>query len=275
TLGLLSILRSVSPFSVLLWGLSNLHSYKFLLFCVLLLAFCVSLCGNALIIILVSYSKTLKSPMYLFLLQLSLCDILLSIDSVPSTLYVVLKEGGTMSLAGCVIQFIFFVISEGSECLLLTVMSYDRYLAICNPLHYASIMGSGICQKLSILAWTPSFLYSLVLSVSISSLHFCGPNIIDHFFCDLAPILDLSCSDVSFIQMETKLLTVPAVVFPFLVIGISYVFIVKSILNILSLSGRQKAFFTCSSHLTAVCLYYGTVIVAYIFSSLTALADYE
>ncbi|XP_077327812.1 olfactory receptor 11L1-like [Lithobates pipiens] len=246
-------------------GFQNLHNYKFLLFCLLLLAFCVSLCGNALIIILVFYSKNLKSPMYSFLSQLSLCDLLLSIDSIPSTLHVVLKEGGTMSLAGCIIQYIFFVLSECSEGLLLTVMSYDRYLAICNPLHYASTMGGGLCQKLSIMAWTPSFIYSLILSVSIGGLNFCGPNIIDHFFCDLAPILDLSCSDVFFIQMQIKLLCVPGVLFPFLAIVISYVYIAKAILKMSSLSGRQKAFFTCSSHLTAVCLYYGTVIVAYIF----------
>nr|DBA29687.1 TPA: hypothetical protein GDO54_005750 [Pyxicephalus adspersus] len=248
-------------------GFQNLRYYKFFLFCLLLLTFCVSIFGNVLIIMLVSYSKNLKSPMYLFLSQLSLCDILLSIDSVPNTLDVVLKEGESISLAGCVVQFISFVISEGSECLLLTVMSYDRYLAICNPLHYASIMGDGLCLKLSIMSWTPSFIYSIVLSISISSLNFCGPNIIDHFFCDLAPILDLSCSDVSFIQNEATFLSIPAVVCPFLVVVISYVYIAKAILNISSLSGRKKAFLTCSSHLTAVCLYYGTVIVAYTFLS--------
>ncbi|DBA13550.1 TPA: hypothetical protein GDO54_018634 [Pyxicephalus adspersus] len=248
-------------------GFQNLRYYKFFLFCLLLLTFCVSIFGNVLIIMLVSYSKNLKSPMYLFLSQLSLCDILLSIDSVPNTLDVVLKEGESISLAGCVVQFISFVISEGSECLLLTVMSYDRYLAICNPLHYASIMGDGLCLKLSIMSWTPSFIYSIVLSISISSLNFCGPNIIDHFFCDLAPILDLSCSDVSFIQNEATFLSIPAVVCPFLVVVISYVYIAKAIMNISSLSGRKKAFLTCSSHLTAVCLYYGTVIVAYTFLS--------
>ncbi|XP_018415313.1 PREDICTED: olfactory receptor 5V1-like [Nanorana parkeri] len=213
--------------------------------------------------ILVSYSKNLRSPMYFFLSQLSLCDILLSIDSVPNTLNVIINEGGTMYLAGCIIQYIIFLMSESSECLLLTVMSYDRYLAICSPLHYGSIMGDTFCKKLSVVCWTPSFIYSLILSASLSSLYFCGPNTIDHFFCDLDPILKLSCSDVSFIHVEAKVLSVPAVVCPFLIIMASYICIVNAVLNISSFSGRQKAFFTCSSHLTVVCLYYGTVIAVY------------
>ncbi|KAM5171656.1 olfactory receptor 11L1-like [Mantella aurantiaca] len=235
--------------AVLLLGFQGLHSYRFLLFGFLLLAFCVSLCGNVLIIMLVSYSKNLKSPMYFFLSQLSLCDILLSIDSGPTTLKVVLNEGGTISLARCILQYTFFVISECSECLLLTVMSYDRYLAICNPLHYTLIMGDGLSEKLSLMSWAPSAFYSFILSASISNLNICGPSIIDHFFCDLDPILQLSCSDVFFIQIEAKVLSVPAVVCPFLIIMASYICIGKAVLRISSFSGRKKAFFTCSSHL--------------------------
>nr|DBA29688.1 TPA: hypothetical protein GDO54_005751 [Pyxicephalus adspersus] len=251
--------------TVLILGFPNLHDCRYLLFYLLLLAFCVSICGNVFLIMMVSHDKNLKSPMYFFLSQLSICDILLSIDSVPNTLVVVLKEGGSMSLAGCILQYTFFVISECSECLLLTVMSYDRYLAICNPLHYASMMGDGLCKVLSFMCWTLSIFYSLVLSSSISSLYFCGPNTIDHFFCDLDPILKLSCSDVFFIQIEAKVLSIPAVVCPFLFIIVSYIYIVIAVLNISSISGRQKAFLTCSSHLTVVCLYYGTVIAVYIF----------
>ncbi|XP_040197829.1 olfactory receptor 11L1-like [Rana temporaria] len=251
--------------TVFLVGFQNLHSYKYSLFCLLVLTFCVSICGNALILTLVSYSKNLKSPMYFFLTQLSICDIMLSIDSVPVTLHVVVEEGGTISLVGCILQYTFFVFSEASECLILTMMSYDRYLAICNPLHYTSIMGDKLRWKLSIISWTSSFIYFLIFYSSISSLNFCGPNIIDHFFCDLAPILELSCSDVSFIQIEAKVLIFPAAVIPFLIIMISYVYIVNAVLNISSFLGRQKAFFTCTSHLTVVCFYYGTLMAVYVF----------
>ncbi|XP_068129350.1 olfactory receptor 10AG1-like [Hyperolius riggenbachi] len=215
------------------------------------------------IITLVSYSKSLQSPMYFFLSQLAICDLSLSIDCVPNTLYVVLNEGGNISFAGCLLQWIFFLISECTECLLLTVMAYDRYLAICHPLHYTSITGHGLCKKLAILSWLPSLVYALISCLSVSSLHFCGLNTIDHFFCDLAPILALSCSDISFMQVEAKVLMVPAAICPFLIIMISYIFIVIAILKMSSISGRKKAFFTCSSHLTVVCLYYGTVMVAY------------
>ncbi|XP_072259192.1 olfactory receptor 11L1-like [Pyxicephalus adspersus] len=250
---------------VLIFGFQNLEDNKYSLFCLLLLTFCVTICGNSLIIILVSCSKNLKYPMYFFLSQLSICDILLSITIGPITLDVVLNDGGTISLAGCILQYIIFLMSECSECNFLTVMSYDRYLAICNPLHYASIMENGLCKYLSFMCWTLSILYSLILSSSIKSLYFCGPNTIDHFFCDLDPLLKLSCSDVSFIHMEAIVLSVPGVVCPFLIIMASYICIVNAVLNISSVSGRQKAFFTCSSHLTVVCLYYGTVIAVYMF----------
>ncbi|XP_068129353.1 olfactory receptor 11L1-like [Hyperolius riggenbachi] len=249
--------------TIFLLGFQNLQSYKYLLFCLLLLTFCVTICGNVLIITLVFYSKNLQSPMYFFLSQLALCDILLSGDSLPNTLYVVLNEGGIISFPGCIIQYLFFVISECTECLLLTVMSYDRYLAICNPLHYTSIMESGLCQKLAIMSWLPGITYSTISTLSISTLHFCGLNTIDHFFCDLAPILQLSCSDVSFMYLEAQILTVPAMVCPLLITVVSYIYVVRAILKISSASGRQKAFFTCSSHLTVVCIYYGTVMAAY------------
>ncbi|CAH2272528.1 olfactory receptor 11L1-like, partial [Pelobates cultripes] len=201
----------------------------------------------------------LQSPMYLFLAQLSVSDIFLITNIVPSTLHIVLGDGGTMSFAGCLVQFYVFSVSETFECLLLTLMAYDRYLAICNPLHYSSLMKHAICIKLIIMSWLLSFSIILIDTISISRLHFCGPNIIDHFFCDLSPLLSLSCSDTSIIMLEVSIMSIPVVIFPLIIIIISYAYIVLTILEISSSKGRWKTFVTCSSHLTVVSIYYGTL----------------
>nr|DBA29669.1 TPA: hypothetical protein GDO54_005733 [Pyxicephalus adspersus] len=220
--------------------------------------------GNLMIIVLVSYNKTLQSPMYFFLTQLSTNDILLTTVIIPNTLYVSLNDVGTISFAGCITQFYFFGASETSECLLLTVMSYDRYLAICNPLRYSVLMDRWLCLKLVIVSWILSFSAILIDTLSLSRLEYCRSNIIDHFFCDLDPLLEISCSDTYFLQLEVSLLSTPLVVMPFLMIVISYVFIIFSILKIQSKAGRKKAFSTCSSHLTVVCLFYGALISVYV-----------
>lgn len=214
------------------------------------------------IIILVFCSKTLQSPMYFFLTQLSTNDILLTSAIVPNTLYVSLNDGATISFAACITQFYFFCASEISECLLLTVMSYDRYLAICNPLRYSVLMNRGLCLKLIIASWMLSF--SLIDIVSLSKLEFCKSNIIDHFFCDLGPLMNISCSDTYFLQLEVTLLSIPLVIIPFIMLVISYAYIIFAILKIQSKSGRQKTFSTCSSHLSVVIMFYGTLIGIYV-----------
>ncbi|XP_077329854.1 olfactory receptor 1468-like isoform X2 [Lithobates pipiens] len=227
--------------------------------------YCVTISGNLFIVVLVHLSKTLQSPMYLFITQLSLLDIILSTDILPNLLYIILHDGCTMSLAGCITQFFFFVHAEVSEFFLLTVMSYDRYLAICKPLHYNSIMNQTICIKSVIIIWVLSFKITLSDSASLCSLYYCGPNIIHHFFCDFEPILELSCSDTSWIHIQTNVIGFFCVVAPFILIVISYIYIVLAILKIKSLAGRWKAFTTCSSHLTVVCIFYGTIVAVYMF----------
>ncbi|KAM5171709.1 olfactory receptor 10AG1-like [Mantella aurantiaca] len=202
--------------------------------------------------------------MYFFITQLSLLDIFLSTDILPNLLHIILHDECIMSLSGCIIQFSFFTNAEASECLLLTVMSYDRFLAICRPLHYNSIINQSVCTRSMIIIWLLGFKVMLVESISLCNLYYCGPNIIDHFFCDFEPILELSCSDTSWIHIQTYVIGFFIVTVPFLIIVISYIYIVLTILKIKSITGRQKAFTTCSSHLTTVCIYYGTVIIVYL-----------
>ncbi|XP_075061725.1 olfactory receptor 11L1-like [Mixophyes fleayi] len=250
--------------TIILLGFQYMGNFKVPFFTLLLVIYCVTLGGNFLIITLVSYSKNLQSPMYFFLTQLSISDIMLTIDIVPNMLHTVLNDGATISLTGCITQFYFFVTSEASESFLLTVMSYDRYLAICKPLHYIYVMNSTICLKIIVISWLLSFFASLILTFILSQLPFCGPNIIDHFFCDFTPIVELSCSDTSLVQMVSTFLCIPSIIIPIFLIMFSYTYIVLSISKISSTTGRWRSFSTCSSHLTVVSIFYGTLIATYV-----------
>ncbi|XP_040198066.1 olfactory receptor 1J4-like [Rana temporaria] len=235
-----------------------------LLFTLVLIIYIVTICGNFLIVMLVYYSKTLHSPMYFFLSQLSISDIMLTTDISPNMLNIALHERTSISFSGCITQFYVFSTIEAFECFLLTVMSYDRYLAICSPLHYTSIMKQSLCIKLVLASWIFSCSMALIPTLSISQLEFCGSNVIDYLFCDFNALVELSSSDTSKIQIEATLLSFPVLILPFLVIVVSYTYIVLTILKMSSFSGRLKSFSTCSSHLTVVFIFYGTLISAYL-----------
>ncbi|XP_073480360.1 olfactory receptor 1468-like [Aquarana catesbeiana] len=213
---------------------------------------------------LIYYSKTLHSPMYFFLSQLSISDIMLTTDISPNMLNIVLHERTSIPFSGCIFQYFFYSSVEAFECFLLTVMSYDRYLAICSPLHYASIMKQTLCIKLVLESWLLSCSMAFIVALSLCQLEFCGPNVIDHFYCDLNPLLELSCSDTSNVRMEAILLCFLVLILPFLLIAVSYTYIVVTLLKISSFSGRLKSFSTCSSHLTVVFIFYGTLIAMYL-----------
>ncbi|XP_068129372.1 olfactory receptor 1500-like [Hyperolius riggenbachi] len=247
----------------ILLGFQSVKNIWMLFFCLFLLIYCLTICGNFLIIMLVLSCKNLQSPMYIFLTQLSMNDILLITDIVPNMLHMFLKEHGTITFMGCVTQLYFFSASETLECLLLTVMSYDRYVAICNPFHYNSIMNTAFSLKLGVTSWAFSFTVILIDILTISNLKFCDSNIIDHYFCDLAPLLEISCSDTYIVRLEASVLSGPVIVFPCLIIVVSYIHIITTVVRIPSNIGRQKAFSTCISHLTVVSIFYGSLFGVY------------
>ncbi|XP_073479900.1 olfactory receptor 1496-like [Aquarana catesbeiana] len=250
-----------------LLGFQTSQIVKHVLFFILLMLYCVTICGNLLIITLVSYSKILQSPMYIFLSQLAMSDILMASDILPNMFQTLLVNDTIMSFSGCLSQFYFFCVTVILDSLLLTVMSYDRYLAICKPLHYSLMMNHHRCCTLVIFCWSSSCLTMLMHTLNVAHLQFCGPNIVDHFFCDLDPILKLSCSDIAIIQIEITLLTVLFDVIPFFFVILSYIIIIVTILKIPSITGRQQVFSTCSSHLAVVCIYYGNLACAYLVPS--------
>ncbi|XP_018415331.1 PREDICTED: olfactory receptor 11L1-like [Nanorana parkeri] len=252
---------------VILLGFEGLHNIRFFIFFLLLVIYCVTICGNLLIIVLVYYSKVLQSPMYVFLTQLSISDIMLTTDIVPNLLCVVLYDNRTMSFESCMFQLNVFVFSESSECFILTVMSYDRYLAICKPLNYMSIMKHTFCMKLAGISWLLSLYVMFICTMTTITLDYCGPNIIDHFFCDAAPLLKLSCSDTSKVEKTRMFLVIPILFLPFSFIVVSYTFVIIAIMKIPSTTGKQKAFSTCTSHLTVVCIFYISLISMYGFPS--------
>uniref|UniRef100_A0A8C3SJP7 Olfactory receptor n=1 Tax=Chelydra serpentina TaxID=8475 RepID=A0A8C3SJP7_CHESE len=243
----------------ILLGFGDLPELQILLFLLFLVIYIVTMAGNILIVALV-----LRTPMYFFLGNLSFLDLCYTTTNVPQMLVHLLVERKRISYAGCIVQLYFFLAFVGTECILLAVMAYDRYVAICNPLHYLVIMRKTLCLQLAGASWASGFLNSVVHTYFTFRLPFCGANQINYFFCDIPPLLKLSCGDTSL--NEIILLAVGVFIgwTPFLCIVLSYVYIISTILKIRSTEGRLKAFSTCGSHLTIVLLYYGSSIFTYV-----------
>ncbi|KAM4807838.1 olfactory receptor 11A1-like [Rhinophrynus dorsalis] len=247
-------------------GFKNIHRLRQLLFTLLLLTYLVIIIGNLFIVVLVPTTNHLHTPMYFFLCSLSLSDMMITSNIIPNMLQLLWAKEGTMSIASCILQFYIFGSLTATECLLLTVMSYDRYLAICNPLRYCSVMNIQLCCYLIIFSWMIGFVPTLPVAICVSQSKFCSPNI-DHFFCDLAPFLELACSDTRVIMFLAFSFSFLVTFFPFLFIILSYTSIIYRIFKIRSEKGRQKAFSTCSSHLAVVTIYYGSLIILYVMPS--------
>ncbi|XP_053900988.1 olfactory receptor 1019-like [Malaclemys terrapin pileata] len=253
---------SVTKFILL--GLSSNPAEQLVLFGVFTAIYLVALMGNVLILLLVSLDSRLHTPMYFFLGNLSVVDIGYTSSTVPKMLANYLSRDKSISWAGCLSQMFFFISFGGIECLLLGVMAYDRYVAICHPLHYGAFMSRRVCALLAAAAWIMGLTNSAVHSSLMSILSFCRGNVLHHFFCDIPPLFQLSCSDTQANQVVTFALGGAVILGSFLGTLVSYVYIVMAILRIRTREGRLKAFSTCASHLTVVSLYFGTIIFTYI-----------
>uniref|UniRef100_A0A8C8S0Z3 Olfactory receptor n=1 Tax=Pelusios castaneus TaxID=367368 RepID=A0A8C8S0Z3_9SAUR len=263
---------SISKF--LLLGFSNLSEVQILLFVLFLVIYIMTIAGNLLILVLVVVDHHLHTPMYFFLANLSFLEICYTTVIAPRLMLASLLTGDrTISFRGCITQFYVFGSMIATECLLLSVMSYDRYLAICKPLHYAVLMNGRFCIQLTVCSWVSGFLAPLTTMLLMLQLTFCGTNELDHFFCDLNPMLKLACTDTHSLDIAALILCSILTLPPFLLTLTSYVCIITSILRIPSSTGRQKAFSTCSSHLIVVTIFYGTLVIVYLLPNSDALRD--
>ncbi|XP_032077809.1 olfactory receptor 5V1-like [Thamnophis elegans] len=247
----------------ILLGFSNLLSHQVHLFLVFLAAYLATLMGNLMIISLVLLDSCLHTPMYFFLSQLSCFDICLSSVMVPKILVNFLRQQYTISYNQCLAQAFFLIGFAGCEPALLAVMAYDRYAAICQPLHYAHLMRGKLCVQLSVAIWLWGFLDSSIYTALASRLEFCGNNNVPHIFCDGPPLLKIACSDTSVNELVTHITGTFVGLVPLLLIVLSYFYILSSILQIRSKIGRRKAFSTCASHLAVVTLFVGNAFVNY------------
>ncbi|KAM3823614.1 olfactory receptor 5G9-like [Vipera latastei] len=246
-------------------GLGNPGELQPFLFMLFLLIYLVTVTGNLLIIVLVIADQHLHSPMYFFLGNLSCLETCYSSTILPKMLTTLLTGDRIITVSCCLTQYFFFGCCIAIETFLLAAMSYDRYLAICRPLFYASIMSRKFCFQLMAGAWINGLIVNSIVVFLLAQLSFCGSNIIDHYICDLTPLEKLTCRDPTLFKLIVLFLSFIFTIPPFLLTFISYIFIIGSIITIQSTLGRQKAFSTCSSHLVVVCLFYGTLIIVYMF----------
>nr|XP_033780499.1 olfactory receptor-like protein OLF1 [Geotrypetes seraphini] len=250
----------------LVLGFSDQEHLQGLLFAVFLSIYLVNLIGNLAILTLVFFESGLHKPMYFFLGNLAILDICLSSSTLPKMLVLSLRKSKAVPFSECMAQLYLIMAFTSTEFFLLAAMAYDRYAAICSPLHYSMIMNKRVCGILVASSWISGFLCVLPHSIWMCLSSFCGHNTIDHFFCDLQTLLKLSCSDTSVIEMLLVTLNMGLATGCFLLILVSYFYIISSILKIRSVEGRRKAFSTCSSHLTVVIIYSITVLLVYVRS---------
>nr|XP_045371015.1 olfactory receptor 13C7-like [Camelus bactrianus] len=246
-----------------LLGLHEHHNLEVVLFALCLGVYSMNVLGNSLLIGLNVLDPCLRSPMYFFLSNLSLIDICGTSSFVSLMLVNFLETQMTISFPGCALQMYLTLALGSTECLLLVVMAYDHYVAICRPLRYPELMSRQTCARMAALSWGTGFVNSLLHSTLTWSLPSCGHNVINHFFCEILAVLKLACGDVSFNVLLTMVATAVLTLAPLLLICLSYVFVLAAILRVPSAASRRKAFSTCSAHLTVVVVFYGTLSFMY------------
>ncbi|XP_044513127.1 olfactory receptor 13D1-like [Gracilinanus agilis] len=243
-------------------GLSNYPELQVFLYVLCLLMYLVILLGNGTLLIITILDPRLHTPMYFFLGNLSFLDICYTSSSIPQMLVNFTSERKSITFIGCALQLVISLGLGSTECLLLAVMAFDRYVAICSPLRYTIIMNRGICIQVASWTWVLGFLIALVQSVLALILPFCE-NIIDHLACEILALLKLICVDISLNIFIMIIASIILLITPLVFIFFSYVFILSTILRINSTEGRKKAFSTCSAHLTVVILFYGSALFMY------------
>ncbi|KAM6157738.1 olfactory receptor 4B1-like [Rhynchocyon petersi] len=263
--------RTNNVTELILTGLFQDPEVQRVCFVVFLPMYLATVVGNGLIILIVSFSKSLRSPMYFFLGYLSLVEISYSSTIVPKFITDLLTKIKTISLDGCLAQIFFFHFLGVTEILLLTVMAYDRYVAICKPLHYMTIMSQAVCHLLVAGSWLGGFIHSIVQIFITIQLPFCGPNVTDHYFCDLHPLFKIACTDTSVVGVIVLINSLISVI-SFLILVSSYIVILVNLRN-RSAKGRRKALSTCASHITVVILFFGPAIFLYLRPSSTFTED--
>ncbi|XP_057631010.1 olfactory receptor 1361-like [Chionomys nivalis] len=252
---------SVSEF--LLLGLSRDPQQQRLLFLLFLTMYLATVLGNLLIILAIGTDSRLHTPMYFFLSNLSCVDVCFSSTTVPKVLAMHILRTQAISFSGCLMQIYFLCVFAVMDNFLLAVMAYDRYVAICHPLHYTTKMTHQLCALLVFGSWVVASLNALLHTLLMARLSFCADNTIPHFFCEVTLLLNLSCSDTHLNELIIFFVAGLLMIAPFVCILVSYILIACAILRVSSPRGRWKAFSTCSSHLAVVCLFYGTIISLY------------
>ncbi|GAB5580093.1 olfactory receptor 1J4-like [Prionailurus iriomotensis] len=257
----------------LLLGLPIRPEQQGMFFTLFLGMYLTTVLGNLLIILLIRLDSRLHTPMYFFLSHLALTDVSFSSVTVPKMLINMHFQDQSIPYTGCVTQMYFFIFFTDLDNFLLTSMAYDRYVAICHPLHYTTIMREGVCILLVAVSWILSCASALSHTLLLAQLSFCADNAIPHFFCDLGVLLKLSCSDTSLNELVIFTAGVAVITIPLICILISYGHIGATILKVPSTRGICKALSTCGSHLSVVSLYYGTIIGLYFFPSSSSSSD--
>ncbi|XP_042529736.1 olfactory receptor 1468-like [Dipodomys spectabilis] len=251
----------------LLLGLPIQPEHQHLFYALFLTMYLTTVLGNGLITVLIRLDSHLHTPMYWFLSNLSFSDLCFSSVTMPELLKNMQSQVPAIPYAGCLTQMYFFLFFADLESFLLVAMAYDRYVAICFPLHYTSIMSPKVCVGLVVLSWVLTMSHAMVHTLLVTRLAFCENNVIPHFFCDLSALVKLACSDTHVNELVIFIMGGLVVVIPFLLITVSYARIISSILKVPSSRGIHKVLSTCGSHLSVVSLFYGTIIGLYLCPS--------
>ncbi|XP_053555881.1 olfactory receptor 6B1-like [Bombina bombina] len=249
--------------SFVLLGFTTSRPIQVLLFFIFLFAYILTLVENTLVIVIVWTSSKLHKPMYFFLGHLSFLELWYINVIVPKLLLIFLIESRHISLIGCIFQLYFFLFLGCTECAMLAVMAFDRYVAVCHPLRYVTIMNQHFCIVLVSGSWLTGLCISLIKIYFISCLSFCRSGHINHFYCDVSPILNLSCTDMRMAELVDFVLALFILLAPLLLTSFSYFCILVTILRIPTSSGRKKAFSTCASHLAVVVIFYAAILFMY------------